>query len=184
MINLNLIEIGLIAVALGCDAFAVGLGVGTRCSRPRQLFRLSFHFGLFQFMMPILGWLLGIHVLSWTQRWGPWIAFGLLFGIGVKMAYEGAMPHEEKAECPDPTKGLSLVLLSVATSIDALGVGFGLGVLGQGLFLVAVCIGITAGAMTWLAMELGNKLSERFAQRIEIFGGLILIIIAFKLLVV
>ncbi len=184
MLNLNVFEIGLIAVALGCDAFAVGLGVGTRCNHPRQIFRLSFHFGFFQFIMPVLGWLSGRHVLSWTETWGPWIAFGLLFVIGAKMIREGAMPAEEKTECPDPTKGFSLVLLSFATSIDALGVGFGLGILGQSLFLVAVFIGITAAAMTWLAMKLGNKLSERFAQRMEILGGLILIIIAFKLLIV
>lgn len=182
--TLSAIEILLIAVALGCDAFAVGLGVGIRFCTPRQIFRLSFHFGLFQFMMPLIGWLLGVHVLQWTERLGPWIAFGLLLAIGIKMAYEGARPSEEKEDCPDPTKGFSLVLLSVATSIDALGVGFGLGVLGQGLFYVAVCIGITAGAMTWLAMKLGNKLSERFAQRMEIIGGVILILIAFKMILI
>ncbi|MDF1592878.1 MAG: manganese efflux pump MntP family protein [Desulfobacterales bacterium] len=179
---MNIWEIGLIAVSLGCDAFAVGLGVGTRCCAPRQIFRLSFHFGLFQFLMPILGWLLGRNVLGWTAQWGPWIAFGLLFGIGVKMAYEGTQPREKEDVCADPTKGFSLVMLSFATSIDALGVGFSLGVLGQSLFVAAVCIGITAGAMTWIAMKVGNSLSGRFAQRMEIVGGLILIAIAFKLL--
>jgi putative Mn2+ efflux pump MntP len=175
-------ETGLIAVALGCDAFAVGLGVGTRCGAPRQIFRLSFHFGLFQFMMPLIGWLSGRYVLEWAATWGPWIAFGLLFIIGAKMIREGALPEVEKPACPDPTKGFSLVMLSVATSIDALGVGLGLGVLDRGLFWVAVWIGLAAGVMTWLAMKLGNKLSERFARRMEILGGLILIVIAFKLL--
>jgi len=75
-----------------------------------------------------------------------------------------------------------LVMLSLATSIDALGVGYGIGILGQSFFWMAVWIGITAAAMTWLAMKLGNKLSGRLTQRIEIFGGLILIAIAFKLL--
>ena len=182
--TLSAIEILMIAVALGCDAFAVGLGVGIRCCEPRQIFRLSFHFGFFQFMMPLVGWLLGMHVLQWTERLGPWIAFGLLLAIGVKMAYEGARPSEEKEACADPTRGFSLVFLSFATSIDALGVGFGLGVLGQGLFFVAVCIGITAGVMTWLAMKLGNKLSERFAHRMEIIGGGILIAIAFKIVLI
>jgi len=179
---LNIWEIGLVAVSLGCDAFAVGLGVGTRCCAPRQIFRLSFHFGLFQFMMPIFGWLLGRNVLGWAAQWGPWIAFGLLFAIGAKMAYEGFMPGEKEDVCADPTKGFSLVMLSFATSIDALGVGFSLGVLGQNLFFAAVCIGLTAGAMTWMAMKVGSSLSGRFAQRMEIIGGLILIAIAFKLL--
>jgi putative Mn2+ efflux pump MntP len=183
-VSLNIFEIGLIAVALGCDAFAVGLGVGTQCCAPRQIFRLSFHFGLFQFMMPLIGWLLGKHVLIWTETWGTWIAFGLLLFIGARMVREGFLPAEEKAECPDPTKGFSLVMLSVATSIDALGVGFSLGVLKQSLFLVAVWIGITASAMTWSAMKIGNRLSQRFAHRMEIIGGMILIAIAAKLLFV
>jgi putative Mn2+ efflux pump MntP len=75
-------------------------------------------------------------------------------------------------------------MLSVATSIDALGVGFSLGVLNQNLFMVAVWIGLVAAGMTWLAMKIGNRLSQRFAHRMEIFGGLILILIAFKLLLV
>ncbi|NNL77613.1 MAG: manganese efflux pump, partial [Desulfobacterales bacterium] len=136
--SLNFLEIVLIAVALGCDAFAVGLGVGCRFCGPRQIFRLSFHFGLFQFMMPLIGWLSGRHILTYAQTWGSWIAFGLLVFIGGRMVREGVMPPEEETECQDPTKGFSLVMLSVATSIDALGVGFSLGILNQNLFMVAV----------------------------------------------
>ena len=182
--SLNIFEICLIAVALGCDAFAVGLGVGTTFCTPRQVFRLSFHFGFFQFLMPLIGWLSGRYILVWAETWGSWIAFSLLLFIGARMVRQGAFPAEEEAECPDPTKGFSLVMLSLATSIDALGVGFSLGVLKQNLFLVAVWIGITAAAMTWTAMKIGNRLSQRFAHRMEIIGGLILIIIAFKLLLV
>ena len=181
--SVNIFEIALIAVALGCDAFAVGLGVGCRFCGPRQIFRLSFHFGLFQFLMPLLGWLAGYHILALAKAWGPWIAFGLLMFIGVRMLREGLMPPEEETECQDPTRGLSLVMLSVATSIDALGVGFSLGVLNQNLFMMAVWIGITAAAMTWLAMKIGNRLSQRFAKRMEIVGGLILIAIAVKMLI-
>ena len=182
--NLTGYETGLIAVALGCDAFAVGLGVGTRCCAPRQVFRLSFHFGLFQFLMPIIGWICGHNILQWTQTWGAWIAFVLLAFIGGKMVYEGFQSPGEDTECADPTKGFSLIMLSVATSIDALGVGFGLGVLGQSLFWVAVWIGITAGGMTWIAMKVGNRLSEKFAHRMEILEGIIMLLIAFKLLLV
>jgi len=181
-LSINIYEIALIAVALGCDAFAVGLGVGCRFCGPRQVFRLSFHFGLFQFLMPLAGWLAGHHILAWAKTWGSWIAFGLLIFIGIRMLREGFGPPEEETECQDPTKGLSLVMLSVATSIDALGVGFSLGVLNQNLFMVAVWIGIVAAAMTWLAMKIGNRLSQRFAKRMEIVGGLILVAIAFKLL--
>lgn len=180
--TLNIYEICLIAVALGCDAFAVGLGVGTTCCAPRQIFRLSFHFGLFQFMMPLIGWLSGKHILAWVAAWGPWISFGLLMFIGIRMMVEGLKPAEDRKECCDPTRGFSLVMLSVATSIDALGVGFSLGVLNQNMYMVAFWIGIVAAAMTCLAMKIGHRLSQRFASRIEIIGGLILIIIALKLL--
>ena len=102
--------------------------------------------------------------------------------IGGRIVLEGLRPPKEETECADPTRGYSLVMLSVATSIDALGVGFSLGVLNQNLFMVAVFIGITAAAMTWLAMKIGNRLSQRFAKRMEIIGGFILVAIAFKLL--
>ncbi len=177
-------ETFLVAVALGCDAFAVGLGVGTRFCSPRQVFRLSFHFGLFQFLMPLVGCYIGQNVVGLARDWAPWVAFGLLSLIGGKMIYESFRPSEEtkKAEdCPDPTRGLSLVGLSLATSMDALGVGFSLGILEQGLFTAALIIGIVACAMTWTAMKLGNRLSERFGRRMEVAGGLILLAIAIKL---
>lgn len=175
----------MVALALGCDAFAVGLGVGTRFCSPRQVFRLSFHFGFFQFMMPLLGWLLGMSVVGVARSWGPWIGFGLLLTIGAKMIYESFKPDEERESqnCPDPTKGLSLVMLSLATSIDALGVGFSLGMLKQNLFHAAVCIGIVACLMTWAAMKAGNRLSSSFGRRMEVIGGLILIAIGVKLLI-
>ena len=133
-------------------------------------------------MMPLIGWLAGRYIMVWAETWGSWIAFGLLLFIGARMVRQGVIPPEEETECPDPTKGFSLVMLSLATSIDALGVGFSLGVLKQNLFLVALWIGITSSAMTWTAMRIGNRLSQRFAHRMEIIGGLILMMIALKLL--
>ena len=171
-------------MALGCDAFAVGLGVGTRFCLPRQVFRLSFHFGLFQFLMPLLGCFIGQNVVGLAREWAPWVAFGLLTVIGAKMIHESFRPAEvsRSEDCPDPTRGFSLVGLSLATSMDALGVGFTLGILEQGLFFAAIVIGIVACAMTWTAMKLGNRLSEKFGRRMEVAGGLILLAIAVKLL--
>ena len=173
------------AVALGCDAFAVGLGVGTQFCAPRQVFRLSFHFGLFQFLMPLVGWFFGQNMVGMARQWAPWIAFALLFFIGGKMSYESLRPEEfdQPKDCPDPTRGFSLVMLSLATSIDALGVGFSLGILGEGLLLAAIWIGVTACVMTWIAMKLGNRLSQKFGRRMETVGGIILMAIAVKLLV-
>ncbi len=181
---MKFLEIALIALALGCDAFAVGLGVGARFCGPRHVFRLSFHFGLFQFIMPILGWFLGQNLVGVASSWAPWIAFGLLFIIGAKMAWESFRGEEEnpEAQCTDPTRGMSLLFLSVATSLDALGVGFSIGIMDFGLIFPAVWIGITAGFMTWASMKLGNRLSGKFGRRIEVAGGLVLMAIAVKLL--
>ena len=88
-------EIVLLAFVLGIDAFSVALAVGTRGSTARQTFRLSFHFGLFQFMMPIIGWLLGKNVFSFVDRYDNWVAFGLLFIIGAKMLYEAFRQRQE-----------------------------------------------------------------------------------------
>lgn len=181
--HLELLELVMIAVALGCDAFVVGMGVGARFCNRRQIFRLSFHFGLFQFIMPLIGWFLGKNLAGAAARWGPWIAFCLLFFIGAKMAGESLLAGKSEAhtDCTDPTMGLKLVLLSLATSLDALGVGFSIGILGYGLLLSAIWIGVTAGAMTWVAMELGSRLSEKFGRWMEVAGGLILMAIAIKL---
>jgi len=176
----------LVALALGCDAFAVGMGVGTRFCNRRQIFRLAFHFGLFQALMPMTGWALGQNAVGFARDFAPWIAFGLLFAIGGKMTYESLHPCEEEEQkdfCIDPTRGWSLVMLSLATSMDALGVGFSLGILGRDLFLSALCIGIVAGLMTWTAMRLGNCLSEKWGRRMETAGGVVLMAIAVKLLV-
>ncbi len=173
----------LIAVALGCDAFAVGFGIGTRCGSPRQVFRLSFHFGLFQFLMPLLGAFIGRTVVDLARDWAPWIAFVLLVWIGGRMIYESFQPQkpQEAVDCPDPTRGLSLVMLSLATSMDALGVGFSLGILGQNLFHSAVIIGMVAFIMTWAAMRMGNRLSAKFGRWLETAGGIILVVIGVKL---
>ncbi|MBE0595938.1 MAG: manganese efflux pump, partial [Desulfuromonadales bacterium] len=109
-----------ISVALAMDAFAVALGTGLNLQRltGRHLFRLGFHFGLFQAGMPVLGWLAGISVQRWIAAYDHWIAFALLTLIGGKMIYEAvAGQSEEKSRGDrDPTRGWSLVMLSVATS--------------------------------------------------------------------
>ena len=172
-------QTALVAIAVGCDAFTVGLGVGARFCNQRQIFRLSFHFGLFQFIMPILGWLLSRRLPGTVMVWAPWIAFALLFLIGVKMICESLWSKRAEPDlCNDPTRGLSLVILSVAASLDALGVGFSMGILNRGMILPAIWFGVTAGAMTWVSMKLGNRLSAKFGRWVEVAGGLILMAIA------
>jgi putative Mn2+ efflux pump MntP len=174
-----------IAFALGCDAFAVGMAVGTKGPCRRACFRLWFHFGLFQFLMPIIGWTIGSSVYEYIKEIDHWIAFGLMFIIAAKMLKESLSDEDDEnteSERSDPTRGLSLVGLSVATSIDALGVGFGMGIARMTLFKPAVIIGITAAIMTYTGICMGRRLSVTFGKRVETFGALVLFIIAFKLL--
>jgi putative Mn2+ efflux pump MntP len=173
-----------LALALAMDAFAVALGTGAVLSRltGRHLFRLGFHFGLFQALMPVIGWLAGLTIMQWVEAWDHWIAFSLLAIIGGRMIYE-AFSDEEKTDDRDPTKGLSLVLLSIATSIDALAVGFSLSVIGVSIWMPALVIGLVAGVLTIAGMLLGGRIGDRWGSRVEIFGGLVLIAIGIKILV-
>jgi len=173
-----------LALALAMDAFAVALGTGAVLSRltGRHLFRLGFHFGLFQALMPVIGWLAGLTIMQWVEAWDHWIAFSLLAIIGGRMIYE-AFSDEEKNDKRDPTKGLSLVLLSIATSIDALAVGFSLSVIGVSIWMPALVIGLVAGVLTIVGMLLGGRIGDRWGTRVEIFGGLVLIAIGLKILI-
>lgn len=173
-----------LALALAMDAFAVALGTGAVLSRltGRHLFRLGFHFGLFQALMPVIGWLAGLTIMQWVEAWDHWIAFSLLAIIGGRMIYE-AFSDEEKTDDRDPTKGLSLVLLSIATSIDALAVGFSLSVIGVSIWMPALVIGLVAGVLTIVGMLLGGRIGDRWGSRVEILGGLVLIAIGAKILI-
>jgi len=173
-----------IAVALAMDAFAVALGTGMTLKRltGRHLFRLGFHFGLFQALMPVIGWLAGLTVQRWIAAYDHWIAFGLLGFVGGKMIYEALRDEGEEGSLSDPTRGLSLVLLSVATSIDALAVGLSLAMLGVDIWLPALIIGLVAGAFTVAGMLLGRRVGAAWGPRVEVFGGLVLFAIGLKIL--
>lgn len=172
-----------IAVALAMDAFAVALGVGINISRltGRHLFRLGFHFGLFQALMPILGWFAGMTIQKWIHDYDHWIAFVLLFIVGGKMLYE-AFQEDETKSGKDPTRGGTLIILSIATSIDALAVGLSLGMLNISVWTPALIIGLVAGILTVAGLLLGRRCGTIWGKRVEILGGLILCAIGIKIL--
>ncbi len=174
----------LIAFALAMDAFAVAISAGVTLPRltGRAIFRLGFHFGLFQFMMPILGWFAGLTIESYIKAIDHWIAFGLLSFIGGKMIYE-ALRSQDDEQKNDPTRGLTMVMLSVATSIDALAIGLSMAMLGVRIWAPSVVIGLVAGGMTVLGMVAGQKLGRLLGNKMELTGGLILIGIGVKILI-
>jgi len=179
------LEVLLVAVALAMDAFTVAMAVGLHLSgngriAPRQYFRLGFHFGLFQFLMPILGWLAGTTVRQYIESFDHWLAMILLSYIGIKMIRESSRTEEYSR--PDPTKGMSLVVLSVATSIDALAMGLSLALLGVGIIYPSVVIGIVALVFTVAGLALGRIIGMKWRSRVTLAGGLILIGIGLKIL--
>ena len=179
---MDFIALAGIAIALAMDAFAVALAAGLTLPKltKRHLFRFGFHFGLFQALMPILGWLAGISVREKIEAYDHWVAFTLLFLVGAKMLKD-AFSDEETYK--DPTRGLSLVMLSIATSIDALAIGLSLAVLGVTIWTPALFIGLTASILTLIGMLLGRRLGQAWGTRVEVFGGLLLIAIGSKILI-
>lgn len=165
------------------DAFAVAIATGLTI-RPisgRHVFRMAFHFGLFQFMMPILGWLAGQTLHVWISAFDHWIAFALLGFIGGKMIWESF--HEERREGRgDPTRGWLLLTLSVATSIDALAVGLSLAFLKVSIWMPSVVIGVVAAGMTALGITFGSRVGARFGKWAERAGGAVLVGIGARIL--
>jgi putative Mn2+ efflux pump MntP len=173
------------AVALAMDCFAVSLGMscGPIKLSGRQTFRLALHFALFQFAMPVIGWLAGENLLRYIEPFDHWVAFGLLAFVGGKMIRESFRVGKDEEECPvDRTRGLSLIVLSVATSIDALAVGLSLAVLRVHILYPAAIIGVICFALTLVGSKLGPVVGRIVGKRAELVGGLILIAIGIKIL--
>jgi len=172
-----------IAIALSMDAFAVAVVTGLTLQplTKRQLFRMSFHFGLFQALMPMVGWLAGRAVREHIASLDHWVAFALLAFVGLRMIKEAFEEKSPERVPNDPTKGWDLVALSVATSIDALAVGLSLGMVETTILLPALIIGLVTGTLTLAGMLLGSRIGELWSRRVEVLGGVILIAIGVKI---
>ncbi|MBN1664947.1 MAG: manganese efflux pump [Deltaproteobacteria bacterium] len=179
---MDIISILIIAVGLGMDAFSVAVGVGAsgRKLSYGPVLRLSLAFGIFQFVMPLAGWLAGMTVDSLIEDFDHWIAFGLLSFIGGKMIWESFHGDGQNIGI-DPTRGFTLLMLAVATSIDALAVGLSFAFLNQKIFYASIIIGLVAFTMTLVGMVFGEKLGKLFGKRAEMIGGLVLIGIGVKI---
>jgi len=178
------LEILLIAVGLSMDAFAVSLGASAsgRARDGRAAFRLSFHFGLFQFLMPVLGWRMGVSVAALVASVDHWLAFALLLLVGARMIRAGLRP-EVQPHRKDPTRGWTLVMLSVATSVDAFAVGLSLAMLAGPIWYPAVVIGMVAGSLTFVGVRMGSHLGMRLGPWMEVAGGVVLIAVGVRIVV-
>jgi putative Mn2+ efflux pump MntP len=182
---MSFISIIFIAIALAMDAFAVAIAVGL-CLKSisiRQRFRLSWHFGLFQALMPLLGWYAGTKIYSVIKSIDHWIAFGLLVFVGLHMIKESFDQKKINKPLKDPTKGYHLVILSVSTSIDAFAVGISMSLVKTGIMLPVIIIGIVTSVFTLIGLEIGYKISlnRNLSSYAQCIGGIILLIIGFNI---
>ena len=199
--DMNAVNILAVAVGLGTDAMSVSAAIGVKWHGPRPTFRLAWHMGLFQFAMPILGWAAGERLAGVLKQVGTYVAAGLVFAIGVKMLYEALRQRpgevEEKvehrteqlvekithAQAKDPTRGWSLLALAVATSLDALVVGFSLGLRGEAsIWLASLVIGVVAAGMSLTGVLVGRHVGRALGPLAEMVGAVILMALAVSFL--
>ncbi len=179
---MDFIAILLIAVGLAMDAFAVSLckGLALRKVTLRNMLIAGLWFGGFQALMPIIGFYLGVSFYDLISAYDHWVAFLLLFLIGANMVREGLFGEEEEVDADMGVK--TMVLLAIATSIDALAIGISFAMTEDSIFLPALIIGVVTLVISMAGVKIGSLFGDRFGKKAEVLGGVILIIIGLKVL--
>ena len=179
---MSFIEIILLSLALAADAFSVGVAVGLNHGQLSQVFRVALNFGLFQSLMSLTGITAGGLFLVYIKQWDHWVAFILLLIIGAKMILNYFRPGDAKKKASDPTKGVQLIGLSLAVSIDALAAGVGLAAVNTPIILAVATIGIVALIATLISMLLAGNIGAKLGNRMTPVAGVVLIVLGIKIL--
>jgi len=173
-----------LAIALAADAFAVSIvsGAAYKKFHVGRALQMALFFGTFQAVMPLIGSLAGLTIRAYISHYDHWIAFGLLAGIGGKMIYESfrIKTIEQK---PDPAAISVLLILSVATSIDALAAGITLPFINVPVAAAVIVIGLVTFVLSYIGVYIGRKIGHFFENKIELLGGLVLIGLGLKILI-
>ncbi|MDA3844062.1 MAG: manganese efflux pump MntP family protein [Candidatus Kapabacteria bacterium] len=175
---MDLLYIIFIAFALAVDAFSLSIAAGASmksCDR-RSKFRLSFHVGLFHFILPVAGYFAGAEFVEFISDYDHWIAFGLLSLVGGKMIAD-SRKEEETIKYNDISKGIALITVTLATSIDALAVGFTYGITNSSVIIPALIFAFVTGSVTMTGMYIGEKISLKFNKAMPAVAGVVLILI-------
>ncbi|MCL4385873.1 MAG: manganese efflux pump MntP family protein [Actinobacteria bacterium] len=181
-----MLEIFLIAISLALDCLAVSIAGGAvykhKKGKIKYALKTAIFFGLFQMIMPLIGWWAGYGFKNIISNFDHWVAFGLLAAIGLKMIYEGIRNGEDDDKKRSIIDNKTLIILSIATSIDALAVGISFGLISLSLVFTIIIIGFFAFLFSFLGFMTGNKASSFFKGKIEIIGGIVLILIGIKII--
>ncbi len=181
---MGLIEIILIAIGLSMDAFAVSitLGLSVRKLKMKEVLLPGLYFGFFQALMPFTGYFAGVYFASKIHFLDHWIAFVLLVIIGGKMIKDSFEKDEEKVK-ENPFQFITLMLLAVATSIDALSVGVAFAFLEVNIWTTILIIGLTTFCIALIGVKIGNMCGAKYKSKAEFFGGAVLVLLGFKILI-
>jgi len=180
---MDLLTPALIGIGLSMDCFAVSLAIGTT-TKTRLIFAatiIALFFGAFQAGMAVIGWVAGVSLIGLISAYDHWIAFILLAIVGGKMILEGVRGGDDEAHV-EVIRIVPVIVLSVATSIDALAVGVSFGVLQRAVLIPALIIGIICFGISFAGVMLGERLEKYLGNKMEIFGGIILILIGIRIL--
>lgn len=177
-----MLELFSLAIALSMDAFAVSIGLGAKQKMELRIiaFMSAIYFGIFQAIMPFVGYWAGKGVIHWADTYTPWIAFILLMLIGIKMIYESCKPGVEEniKTITHPV----MLMLAIATSIDAMAAGFAINLLNINLLFSCFVIGLTTSLLSFAGVFFGAKSGTTLENKAELFGGIVLIVIGIKIL--
>ena len=176
-----MIEVFILAIALSMDAFAVSIGLGAKKNSSGLALKAGLYFGVFQALMPFIGYLAGKGLLGWIEAYAHWIVFGLLALIGAKMIFEGFQEGVEEDISALTNK--MMLILAIATSIDAMVAGFSLTLLDVNPYIACLVIGVTTFIFSWVGVLIGRKSGTWLESKAEIFGGTVLILIGIKMLI-
>jgi putative Mn2+ efflux pump MntP len=180
---MDIVSLILIAIGLSFDTFAVSVSTGIKKTSLKfsHALKIALTFGIFHVVMPLIGWFLGVQIELYISNYDHWIAFGLLTILGVKMIYE-SFTKEEIITSINPLKPTLLIGMAIATSIDALVVGVSFAFMNINIYLSIAVIGFITFLMSMAGMLFGKKVGGILGKKMEIVGGLILIIIGLKTL--
>lgn len=178
------LELLMLAVALAMDAMAVSIasGLALRPFRSWHALKIGLFFGAAQAIMPMLGWLAGSTLAGFIAALDHWVAFGLLVIIGVKMMIEAWRGDAEKVSDRNPADSRILLVLAIATSLDALAVGLSLCFLDQPIVAPSLVIGLVTFCLCYAGVYVGRRFGHIFERKAELLGGLILVGIGVKIL--
>ena len=180
---MDIYSILLLSVGLAMDAFSVALvaGFGMGKVKLADSLKISGTFGLAHIIMPTVGWFLGSTVLELIQRWDHWIAFLLLAIVGGKMLREGLDENAEEIDAKELLGMTSLLMFTIAVSIDALAVGLSFSVQGLSIWVPSLYMGAGTLIFTFVGLNIGNRTGQRFGKRAQVFGGIVLILIGLRI---